>query len=130
MKILIKDGLPIVSVSLAYKGAMIQLDDVLLDTGCSNTIFDTDEVEKVGLIIDSKNGRPKRMYGVGGESELCYEQIVTDLAIENFSMGSFQVQLGLTKETYGFKGILGVDFMIKSRLIIDFQENVAFRKNS
>ncbi|MCQ2010982.1 MAG: hypothetical protein ABF629_06095 [Sporolactobacillus sp.] len=63
MNILIKDGLPIVSVSLAYKRAMIQLDDVLLDTGCSNTIFDTDEVEKVGLIIDSKNGRPKRMYG-------------------------------------------------------------------
>jgi hypothetical protein len=61
MNILIKNGLPIVSVSLAYKGTMIQLDDVLLDTGCSNTIFDTDEVEKVGLIIDSKNGRPKRM---------------------------------------------------------------------
>lgn len=69
MNILIKDELPIVSVSLTYNGTMIQLDDVLLDTGCSNTIFDTDEVEKVGLIIESKNGRPKRMYGVGGESE-------------------------------------------------------------
>ncbi|MFT8310719.1 MAG: hypothetical protein ABF629_06100 [Sporolactobacillus sp.] len=65
---------------------------------------------------------------VGGESELCYEQIVTDLAIENFSMGSFQIQLGLTKETYGFKGILGVDFMMKSGLIIDFHKNVAFRE--
>lgn len=40
MNILIKDGLPIVSVALAYKAAVIQLDDVLLDTGCSNTIFD------------------------------------------------------------------------------------------
>lgn len=74
MKIQMQDGLPIVSVSLAYKGKLIRLEDVLLDTGCSNTIFDTDEVENVGLIIDRKSGRPRRMYGVGGESELCYEQ--------------------------------------------------------
>lgn len=128
MKIEMNEGLPIVSVSLAYKGKLIQLENVLLDTGCSNTIFDTDEVEDVGLIIDRKNGRPRRMYGVGGESELCYEQTVTDLEIEKFPLDSFQVQLGMTKETYGFNGILGVDFMLKSSLIIDFKEKVALRK--
>lgn len=128
MKILLKDGLPIVSVSLAYKGKCIRLDDVLLDTGCSNTIFDTDEVEEVGLIIDRKNGSPRRMYGVGGESELCYEQIVTGLEIDHYLLDSFQVQLGITKENYEFNGILGVDFMIKSGLVIDFNEKAAFRK--
>lgn len=128
MKIQMKDGLPIVSMKLAYKGKLIRLDDVLLDTGCSNTIFDTDEVEQVGLIIDRKNGRPRRMYGVGGESELCYEQTVTDLEIENFPLDSFQIQLGMTKETYGFNGILGVDYMIKSKVIIDFKEKLVLRK--
>lgn len=120
MKIEMNEGLPIVSVSLAYKGKLIQLENVLLDTGCSNTIFDTDEVEDVGLIIDRKNGRPRRMYGVG--------ETVTDLEIEKFPLDSFQVQLGMTKETYGFNGILGVDFMLKSSLIIDFKEKVALRK--
>jgi hypothetical protein len=128
MKIQVEEGLPIVSVSIGYKGKMIILDDVLLDTGCSNTIFDTDEVEEVGLIIDRKNGRPRRMYGVGGESELCYEQTVKELEIDNFPLDSFQLQLGITKETYGFNGILGVDFMIKSRLVIDFKEKAVFRK--
>ncbi|WP_246050098.1 hypothetical protein [Aquibacillus sediminis] len=71
MKISMQEGLPIVSVSLVYKGNTIFLENVLLDTGGSTTIFDTDEVEGVGLTIDRKNGRPKRMYGVGGESELC-----------------------------------------------------------
>lgn len=28
------------------------LHDVLLDIGCSTTIFGTDEVEEIGLIID------------------------------------------------------------------------------
>jgi hypothetical protein len=128
MKIQMQDGLPTVSVSLAYKGKLIRLDDVLLDTGCSTTIFDTDEVEEVGLIIDRKGGRPRRMYGVGGESELCYEQTVTNLEIDSYLLDSFQIQLGITKETYGFNGILGVDFMIKSGLIIDFQEKVTIRK--
>jgi len=128
MKIQMEDGLPIVTVSLRYKGRMLRLDDVLLDTGCSTTIFDTDEVEVMGLIIDRKNGRPRRMYGVGGESELCYEQTVNDLEIDNYHLDSFQIQLGITKETYGFNGILGVDFMIKSGLIIDFYEKSAFRK--
>ena len=128
MNIHMEDGLPIVSVSLGYKGRILILNNVLLDTGCSNTIFDTDEVEEVGLIIDRKNGRPTRMYGVGGESELCFEQTVRDLGIDNFLLNSFQLQLGITKETYGFNGILGIDFMIKSGLVIDLKEKTAYRK--
>lgn len=61
------------------------------------------------------------MYGVGGESELCFEQTILDLDIDNYLMDSFQLQLGITKETYGFNGIIGVDYMINSGLIIDFQ---------
>lgn len=128
MKINLEDGLPIVSFSLGYKGKILKLDNVLLDTGCSNTILDTDEVEEVGLIIDRKNGRPRRMYGVGGESELCYEQTVKELEIDNFLLDSFLLQLGITKETYGFNGILGIDFMTKSGLVVDFKEKVTYRK--
>jgi hypothetical protein len=123
-----EDGLPIVSVSLGYKGRILILNNVLLDTGCSNTIFDTDEVEEVGLIIDRKNGRPTRMYGVSGESELCFEQTVRDLEIDHFLLDSFQLQLGITKETYGFNGILGNDFMIRSGLVIDLKGKTAYKK--
>lgn len=122
MKIEMSDGLPLVSVLLSYNGKTIQLDDVLLDTGCSTTILDTDEVETIGLIIDRIYGRPRRMYGVGGESELCYEQVVSDITINHHFFDSFQLQLGITKETYGFNGILGIDFLIESGAIIDFKE--------
>ncbi|MBS4192291.1 retropepsin-like domain-containing protein [Bacillus sp. FJAT-49705] len=124
MKIEMYDGLPIVSVSLSYKGKTMFLHNVLLDTGCSMTIFDTAEVESIGLIIDRKNGRPRRMYGVGGESELCYEQNVKKIKINNHLLDSFPLQLGITKETYGFNGILGIDFMIKSGSIIDFKKMI------
>ncbi|MHC0038699.1 retropepsin-like aspartic protease [Pseudoneobacillus sp. C159] len=124
MKIEMCDGLPLVSVLLSYNGDIRQLNDVLLDTGCSTTIFDTDEVEAIGLIIDRTKGRPRRMYGVGGESELCYEQIVSDIKINNHLFESFQLQLGITKETYGFNGILGIDFMIESGAIIDLKKMI------
>jgi hypothetical protein len=125
MKIQMHNGLPMVSVSLLNEGNSIHFDNVLLETGCSTTIFNTDEVDNIGLTIDRKNGMPKRMYGVGGESELCYEQTVYDLEIDNYKMDLFQLQLGITKETYGFNGILGVDFMTKSGLIIDFEDMIA-----
>lgn len=64
MKIERCEGLPLVSVLLSYNGKTMQLNDVLLDTGCSSTILDTDEVEAIGIIIDKANGRPRRMYGV------------------------------------------------------------------
>ncbi|WP_134702347.1 hypothetical protein [Ammoniphilus sp. YIM 78166] len=128
MKIIMQDGLPIVTISLTYLGNKICLDNILLDTGCATTIFDTDEVESIGLVIDRANGRAKRMYGVGGESELCYEQIVSDLVIDDYLLDCFPLQLGITKETYGFNGILGVDFMMKSGLIIDFEELLATKR--
>lgn len=128
MKIQIQDGLPIVSFHMIYKGNKMCLNNILLDTGCSTTIFDTDMVEEAGLTINRLNGKPRRMYGVGRESELCYEQTVSNLKIGTYLMDSFTIQLGITKETYGFNGILGVDFMMKSSLIIDFNEMIARMK--
>lgn len=86
--------------------------------------FRYDEVEAMDLIIDRANGRPRRMYGVGGESELCYEQIVSDLIINHHLFDAFQLQLGITKETYGFNSILGIDFMIEIGAIIDLKEMI------
>ncbi|MED1202751.1 hypothetical protein [Heyndrickxia acidicola] len=50
------------------------IDYVLLDTRYFTAIYDTDEVEEVGLFIDLTNGRQRRRAGVDGESELYYKQ--------------------------------------------------------
>lgn len=61
------------------------------------------------------------MYGVGGYSELCYEQDVKNIGIDGQKLDSFLLQLGMTKELYGFDGILGIDFMLKTGIVIDFK---------
>ncbi|MEW9673761.1 aspartyl protease family protein [Ammoniphilus sp. 3BR4] len=112
--------MPLVSLTLTHQQKSIELDNILLDTGCSKTIFDTDILEQIGIDLDLVNGQTRVMYGVGGRGELCYEQNVENLSVDSFLLSSFQLQLGLISELYGFDGILGVDFMIEAGLKIDF----------
>jgi hypothetical protein len=76
MKIRLHNGLPIVSLTLTHNDQTIQLSNVLFGTGCAATIFDTDLLSRIGIYIDFIHGRAKRMYGVGGKSEVCYEQVI------------------------------------------------------
>lgn len=122
MKIRMEDGLPLVKVSLEYKGNKINLENVLFDSGCANTIFDTDLLDEIGLDIDLIQGKVRRMYGVGGQGELCYKQMVNNFGIDSRNFPCFCMQFGLTRESYGFDGILGIDFMIQTGLIADFNK--------
>lgn len=121
MNIKLINGLPIISFKLHHSGKIVLLENVLLDTGCATTIFDTDSVEPIDLNIDFIHGRSVRMYGVGGHSELCYQQVVSKLAIENLILDNFTIQLGITKESYGFDAILGIDVLTYFGLNIDFK---------
>ncbi|QDH23678.1 hypothetical protein FFV09_05600 [Saccharibacillus brassicae] len=95
--------------------------NVLLDTGCAVTIFDIDLIEPTGLTIDPVKGRAVRMYGIGGQSELSFQQSIHSLTLNHHVLDNFVVQLGQTKEPYGFDGILGVDFLSTLQLNIDFK---------
>ncbi|RJX37870.1 hypothetical protein D3P09_17400 [Paenibacillus pinisoli] len=120
MKIELQHGLPIISLTLTHNNRTIILRNVLFDTGCAATVFDTDALAEIGIFIDFVNGRAKRMYGVGGTSEICYEQIIPELQIELFALNDFPIQLGSILEPYGFDGILGIDFMIQTKCKVDF----------
>lgn len=121
MQIQIKNDLPIVSLTVSYEGKSIHLENVLFDTGCAATVFDTDIIGSIGLHIDFINGIARRMYGIGGTSEACNEQIASDLTIDGVHFKSFKLQLGSIQEPYGFDGILGIDYMQQTGLKVDFE---------
>ena len=122
MKITMINGLPIVSFLISYQNNTLSLNKVLLDTGCATSVFDTDIIEEVGLSINHVTGRAVRMYGVGGQSELCFQQEVSEISINNITLKNFTLQLGMTRIPYGFDAILGADFCKKAGIIIDFNE--------
>ncbi len=65
-------------------------------------------------------GKSIRMFGIGGQSELCYQQAVSNLFIDHLHLQNFTIQLGITKESYGFEAILGLDIMLHFGFKIDF----------
>lgn len=121
------DHLPLISVEIEYKGNKKKFNNVLLDTGCSSTILDTDLCEEIGLMLDLEKAITRKMYGIGG-TEICIEQKVSGMNIDEFQLSNFIIQLGDVREMNGFDGIIGSDFFLANKLIIDF-ENMEVRKN-
>jgi len=127
MKFQMDDHLPLVSVEIEYAGQKKTFSNVLLDTGCSSTILDTDLCEEIGLMLDLENAITRKMYGIGG-TEICIEQKVSGVKIDEFRLNNFTIQLSDVREMHGFDGIIGSDFFLAHLLIIDF-ENMEVRKN-
>jgi len=127
MKFQLDDRLPLVSVEIEYVGQKKTFSNVLLDTGCSSTILDTDLCEEIGLMLDLENAITRKMYGIGG-TEICIEQKVSGMNIDEFRLNNFTIQLGDVREMHGFDGIMGSDFFLAHKLIINF-ENMEVRKN-
>ncbi|HHY21266.1 MAG TPA: hypothetical protein GX525_05140 [Bacilli bacterium] len=127
MKFAMDDNLPLASVEIEYNGRKTIFSNVLLDTGCSSTILDTDLCEEIGLLLDIENAITRKMYGIGG-TEICIEQKVSRMIIAEFQLNHFTLQLGDVREMHGFDGIIGSDFFLANKLIIDF-EKMELRNN-
>jgi hypothetical protein len=111
MKIRVENGLPIASLELVYGDNIKTFENVLVDT---------DLMADIGLVIDFVYGSPTTMYGVGGKGEVCNQQKVSGLYIDNQLLNDYSLQLGMVQDMYGFDGLLGIDFMLKTGLIVDF----------
>jgi hypothetical protein len=115
------NNLPLVTIEIGYIDEKVIFSDVLLDTGSSSTILDTDLCEKIGFMLDLENAITRKMYGIGG-TEICIEQKVTGMTIGEFQLDNFTLQLGNVKEMHGFDGIIGSDFFLAHQLTIDFKD--------
>lgn len=130
MELRVENGLLLTKVLLEYKGKKLQLNNVIVDTGCSDTIFDTDLLAEIGLYVDYVNGIPTTMYGVGGKGEVCNQQLVTDLYLDGRVLNQFPLQLGITQDIYGFDGFIGLDFMMTTNMVVDFSDlEVSYKKD-
>jgi hypothetical protein len=83
MRFYTDDYLPLVSFEIEYNGIQKSFSNVLLDTGCSSTILDTDLCEEIGLMLDLENAITRKMYGIGG-TEICIEQKGNGMTIDKF----------------------------------------------
>ena len=114
----LRDGLPYVTASLLYEGLSISVENVVLDTGSSWTVFAADKVLSLGLLYEAQDGvHPVR--GVGGGVEFVFTKRVDRLSVGELRVDGFEIEVGAMDYGFEIDGILGMDFLVRARAVVD-----------
>lgn len=117
MKFKVINGLPFITVSIAYQGAEIEITNVLIDTGSATSIFSADNLMNINLVPDP-NDILFTIRGVGG-IEAVFSRKVDFIQIGDKRVKDFQIEVGGMDYGFDIKGILGMDLLIESQALID-----------
>ncbi len=123
-EIRVAEGLPHVSVSLLHRERVIELKNVLLDTGSASTVLSADRLLSIGLGCEPRDTL-KRIRGVGG-TEFVFSKTIDRLSLGNLTVKNFDIEVGAMD--YGFRfvleGIIGMDFLTRIGAVIDLRRRV------
>jgi predicted aspartyl protease len=117
VKIRLEGGLLYVSTELVYRAQKLTLSEVILDTGSAGTLFSADEAVKLGLVPEP-NDPLRRVRGVGG-SEFVFSKRLDSLSLGDLSLSSFPIQIGAMDYGFPIQGLIGLDFLMQARAVID-----------
>ncbi len=117
MKLRLAGRLPYVTATLRFAGRQLTLDQVLLDTGSAGSVFAADAVDTVGIEPEGADVI-RRITGVGG-SEFVYSKRVEQLAVGEMKVDGFEIQVGAMRYGFPLQGIIGMDFLLATRAVID-----------
>ncbi|WP_217595556.1 retropepsin-like aspartic protease [Cohnella sp. GbtcB17] len=118
--------LPFIEITVYYNNQSIRLQRVLIDTGSSSTILKLDVVEEIGLTVELEDVLGT-ISGVGG-SEFVFFKTVDALEVNGYKIEDFQVDIGTMNYGINIDGIIGMDFLLKARGVIDLNELILICK--
>jgi hypothetical protein len=117
MQLLLRDDLPFVTVTVAYRGRRIEIPDILVDTGSASTVLAVDQLSRVGLEPEPTDVL-KLIQGVGG-TEAVFTRRVEHLQVDEQLLHGFEIDVGGLDYGFAINGILGMDFLTQTRALID-----------
>lgn len=117
MNIHLQDGLPFVEVTLDHQGHRLVLSRVLLDTGSAGSLLAADELLKINVSLEPHDPL-RRIRGVGG-SEFVFVKTLDHLSVGSLRAATFAVEVGALDYGFTLQGILGMDFLLHAKAIIN-----------
>lgn len=117
MQLTSRHELAFVTATLTYRGASVEVPDVLVDTGAASSVFNADLVADAGIYLAS-NDLLRRLRGVGGH-EYVFLRRIDRLTVGDHSLDNFDVEIGELDDGFGIGGILGMDFLRAARAVVD-----------
>lgn len=122
-----KKGLLYTSIELKYKEKSIIIDDVIIDTGASHTIIATEYLEEMGIPLLDDDELVKAT-GYGGM--ICYSvrKKIDEIRCENLVLKDFKLDFGVIDPNDRISGLIGIDFLIDAKSIIDLVDLTIYEK--
>ncbi len=107
-----------VKLSVKFRGNTMEIDDVIVDTGSSHTVFSPDVLDQIGVTYE--NGDPVyEAYGIGGTVPF-YTKILDEIIIGFLKIENFEVDIGMLPKSH--KGLLGLDILKTNSFIVDMDK--------
>lgn len=120
MRFTLKDNLPIVSVTLAYRGVSVTVPHVLIDTGSARTLFAFDIVSDI-QITPAPEDILYAIRGVGG-MEAVFSRTIDYLQVGERQLPQFEIEVGGMDYGFDIQGILGMDFLRQARVVLNMAD--------
>jgi len=120
MQFELEDSLAFVTLTLAYQGARLVINKVLVDTGSEHTVLAGDVVAAIN-IAPQPTDLVHTISGVGG-IETVFERQVDYLQVGDKKLTAFPIQVGGMDYGFEINGILGMDFLTQAGAVINLRE--------
>lgn len=127
MKLRYEEGLIFVDIEIEYNGKTMEIKDIVLDTGASRTIIDTDLASRVGINASTAL-KITTMYGIGGV-QYAFRHKIDKIKIDGNELQDISIDVGMVDEEGEINGLLGLDVLLKLGAVVDLDNlTLSFRK--
>ncbi|MFD1989955.1 aspartyl protease family protein [Paenibacillus nicotianae] len=117
MKINYDGQLMTVSLTVTFRGKSVQINNVIIDTGSSHTIFSPDILEEIGLVYENGDAIYEA-YGIGGSAPF-FTKVVDSIQIDAEIISNIEIDVGILPKNH--QGLLGLDILLSHSFIIDLK---------
>ncbi|WP_308635417.1 retropepsin-like aspartic protease [Paenibacillus silvisoli] len=118
MKIKYDGQLLTVAITVCYRGKTLQLDDIIIDTGSTHTIFSPDALESLGVTYENGDS-VYEAYGIGGTVPF-YTKIMDYIQLDSLRTEKVEIDVGMLPKSH--KGLLGLDTLLSNGFIVDMDK--------
>ena len=120
------DGLICTDIKITYKDKEKVLNNIVIDTGAVQTIFNSNFVEDIGLFPD-ENDVIGTTRGIGGEIKF-FHKVIDKLTIGKTSFSNIRIDFGNIDPKNEIKGLIGLDFLEITKSVIDVEIPLIYQK--
>jgi predicted aspartyl protease len=119
MDIEYREGLLFTSIEIFYRGTMKKIENIVIDTGASQTLISQDSVDDIGIKVSGED-EIITSYGIGGKEHAFIKHVdkilVGEYSIENCTLDFTVFQYE------DINGLLGLDLLIDAGFNINLRD--------